>query len=248
MARGIRRTAPRSDEHCLREVGSESESKLTESSDALRPAVFLDRDGTICEEMGYLNHISRLHIFPFAARGHSPAERGRPAGDRGDQSVRHLARNFSGIAGRAGARAHHARTGGGAARAWTPITIARTSVRTIAIAASRCRACSIAPRASTGCSWTVPSWSAIAMATWSWRTRRRARRAGADRLWAGRIRTAAAGMAAAARCGRRRPGAGGGRDPRGIEMSAERRRSNRMRNAPQPVSTRPRARRRTLRA
>lgn len=34
---------------------------------ALRPAVFLDRDGTICEEMGYLNHISRLHIFSFAA-------------------------------------------------------------------------------------------------------------------------------------------------------------------------------------
>ena len=36
-------------------------------SKVLRPAVFLDRDGTICEEMGYLNHISRLHIFPFAA-------------------------------------------------------------------------------------------------------------------------------------------------------------------------------------
>lgn len=34
---------------------------------ALRPAVFLDRDGTICEEMGYLNHLSRLRIFPFAA-------------------------------------------------------------------------------------------------------------------------------------------------------------------------------------
>jgi len=33
----------------------------------LRPAVFLDRDGTICEEMGYLNHLSRLHIFPFTA-------------------------------------------------------------------------------------------------------------------------------------------------------------------------------------
>jgi D-glycero-D-manno-heptose 1,7-bisphosphate phosphatase len=32
-----------------------------------RPAVFLDRDGTICEEVGYLNHISRLHIFAFAA-------------------------------------------------------------------------------------------------------------------------------------------------------------------------------------
>ena len=33
----------------------------------LRRAVFLDRDGTLCEEMGYLNHISRLRIFPFAA-------------------------------------------------------------------------------------------------------------------------------------------------------------------------------------
>jgi D-glycero-D-manno-heptose 1,7-bisphosphate phosphatase len=33
----------------------------------LRPAVFLDRDGTICEEMGYLNHISRLQVFPWAA-------------------------------------------------------------------------------------------------------------------------------------------------------------------------------------
>jgi D-glycero-D-manno-heptose 1,7-bisphosphate phosphatase len=32
-----------------------------------RRAVFLDRDGTLCEEMGYLNHISRLHIYPFAA-------------------------------------------------------------------------------------------------------------------------------------------------------------------------------------
>jgi D-glycero-D-manno-heptose 1,7-bisphosphate phosphatase len=32
----------------------------------LRRAVFLDRDGTICEEVGYMNHISRLHIFPFA--------------------------------------------------------------------------------------------------------------------------------------------------------------------------------------
>jgi len=31
----------------------------------LRPAVFLDRDGTISEEVGYLNHVSRFHIFPF---------------------------------------------------------------------------------------------------------------------------------------------------------------------------------------
>jgi D-glycero-D-manno-heptose 1,7-bisphosphate phosphatase len=36
-------------------------------SSVLRPAVFLDRDGTICEEVGYLNHISRLMIYPWAA-------------------------------------------------------------------------------------------------------------------------------------------------------------------------------------
>lgn len=40
---------------------------MTQGSHGGRPAVFLDRDGTICEEMGYLNHISRLNIFPFAA-------------------------------------------------------------------------------------------------------------------------------------------------------------------------------------
>jgi len=34
---------------------------------ALRPAVFLDRDGTITEEVGYLNHIRRFRMFPFAA-------------------------------------------------------------------------------------------------------------------------------------------------------------------------------------
>jgi len=34
----------------------------------LRPAVFLDRDGTIAEEVGYLNHVSRFHMFPFAGQ------------------------------------------------------------------------------------------------------------------------------------------------------------------------------------
>lgn len=32
-----------------------------------RPAVFLDRDGTISEEVGYVNHIDRLQIFPWTA-------------------------------------------------------------------------------------------------------------------------------------------------------------------------------------
>lgn len=31
----------------------------------LRAAVFLDRDGTLCEEVGYLNHVSRFRMFPF---------------------------------------------------------------------------------------------------------------------------------------------------------------------------------------
>ena len=33
----------------------------------LRAAVFLDRDGTICEEVGYLNHVSRFRMFSFVA-------------------------------------------------------------------------------------------------------------------------------------------------------------------------------------
>lgn len=34
---------------------------------ARRPAVFLDRDGTMAEEVGYLNHVSRFRMFPFVA-------------------------------------------------------------------------------------------------------------------------------------------------------------------------------------
>ena len=34
---------------------------------ALRPAVFLDRDGTIAEEVGYLNHETRFRLLPRAA-------------------------------------------------------------------------------------------------------------------------------------------------------------------------------------
>ncbi len=32
----------------------------------MQKAVFLDRDGTIIEQMGYINHFSRIRIFPFA--------------------------------------------------------------------------------------------------------------------------------------------------------------------------------------
>jgi len=33
----------------------------------LRPAIFLDRDGTVTDEVGYINHISRAKIYPYAA-------------------------------------------------------------------------------------------------------------------------------------------------------------------------------------
>ena len=32
-----------------------------------RRAVFMDRDGTISEEIGYVNHPSRYRVFPYAA-------------------------------------------------------------------------------------------------------------------------------------------------------------------------------------
>jgi D-glycero-D-manno-heptose 1,7-bisphosphate phosphatase len=37
------------------------------NSHAPRRAVFLDRDGTIAEEVGYANHVSRFQMYPFAA-------------------------------------------------------------------------------------------------------------------------------------------------------------------------------------
>lgn len=33
----------------------------------MRPAVFMDRDGTISEEIGYVNHVSRFRVFAYSA-------------------------------------------------------------------------------------------------------------------------------------------------------------------------------------
>ncbi len=33
----------------------------------LRGGVFLDRDGTLAEEVGYVNHLSRFRLYPYAA-------------------------------------------------------------------------------------------------------------------------------------------------------------------------------------
>ncbi len=40
----------------------------TAPTGAPRPAVFLDRDGTVNEEYGYLNHVSRIRLIPGVAR------------------------------------------------------------------------------------------------------------------------------------------------------------------------------------
>src|ERR1041385_2211584 len=33
----------------------------------MRQAVFIDRDGTISEEVGYVNHPSRFRLFPYSS-------------------------------------------------------------------------------------------------------------------------------------------------------------------------------------
>jgi D-glycero-D-manno-heptose 1,7-bisphosphate phosphatase len=33
---------------------------------AKRPAIFLDRDGTLSEEVGYVNHVSRFRLYPWS--------------------------------------------------------------------------------------------------------------------------------------------------------------------------------------
>jgi D-glycero-D-manno-heptose 1,7-bisphosphate phosphatase len=55
-----------------------------------RRAVFMDRDGTISEEVGYVNHVSRYRVFPFAA------EAVRALNDAGRLAV--LVTNQAGVA------------------------------------------------------------------------------------------------------------------------------------------------------
>lgn len=40
----------------------------SDTEEAGRAAVFIDRDGTISEEVGYVNHPSRYRVFPYAAQ------------------------------------------------------------------------------------------------------------------------------------------------------------------------------------
>ena len=55
-----------------------------------RRAIFMDRDGTVCEEVGYVNHVSRVRLMPRSA------EAIRLANDAGFQTV--LVTNQAGVA------------------------------------------------------------------------------------------------------------------------------------------------------
>jgi D-glycero-D-manno-heptose 1,7-bisphosphate phosphatase len=49
-----------------RASGAASEAKALASANGERRAVFFDRDGTLNEEVGYVNHLERFLLFPFA--------------------------------------------------------------------------------------------------------------------------------------------------------------------------------------
>lgn len=40
---------------------------MNESQEIKKPAVFLDRDGTVCEEVGYLKNLEKLHLIDGSA-------------------------------------------------------------------------------------------------------------------------------------------------------------------------------------
>ena len=91
----------------------------------MKAAVFLDRDGTVNEEVGYVNHIDRFRIFPWTA----PAI--RKLNQAGLPSV--LVTNQSGVARgyfpEALVQEIHTRLQDELARFtpdWTPFTTART--------------------------------------------------------------------------------------------------------------------------
>ena len=186
------------------EFGSKSESR-----DALRPAVFLDRDGTICEEMGYINHISRVHVFPFAAAAI------RRLNEASVPVI--VVTNQSGISR-------------GIFPEWLVAQVHELITRELAEGGAKvdayyycshvrqdncdCRKPLTGPARSRRTRARATAGSFLRSGRSLWRrgtgaSRRRKGRIGLDRLWAGRARATAAGVAAAARCGRRRPGAGG---------------------------------------
>ena len=62
-------------------------------SGSRRPAVFLDRDGTLIEDVGYLGRVEQVQLYPWTIDGGPAVESGGPAGGGDDEPVRRGARN-----------------------------------------------------------------------------------------------------------------------------------------------------------
>ena len=143
----------------------------------LRRAAFLDRDGTICEEMGYVNHVDRLRIFPFAAAAIRRLNDARiPVIVVTNQSG--IARN---IFPESLVQQVHKKMISSlrrAARGSTAFIFARTRRKTPANAANRIPACSSARLANMRSILPLPGWSATATRISRWLTRR-----GAAEFW-----------------------------------------------------------------
>jgi HAD superfamily hydrolase (TIGR01662 family) len=127
----------------------------------LHPAVFLDRDGTIAEEVGYLNHASRFRMFPFVAAAIQRLnEAGLPV---------IVVTNQSGV-GRGyfpESLVHTVNELMTRQLAEVGAIIVRTYPPEIAAAASQKPACwTVRPRSSIS-TYNAPSWLATAMATWN---------------------------------------------------------------------------------
>ena len=52
------------DHQCMRGIGVDAGAGLG-PKDAMKPAVFLDRDGTMIEDVGYLDSLSRIAFYPW---------------------------------------------------------------------------------------------------------------------------------------------------------------------------------------
>ena len=94
-----------------------------------RPAVFLDRDGTLIEDIGYLALRPRGGVLPVDGRCRSRAQSGRPSGRRHHESVRRGARHPHRGDDRRCASASLDRCSTRAAPVSTRITIVRTIPR-----------------------------------------------------------------------------------------------------------------------
>ena len=179
----------------------------------MKRAVFLDRDGTLIEEAGYLDRLERLVFFPYSVDAVRLLNRGRLRRDRGrHQPGRHRPRHRSTNRSSARRTAHIAATARGGRRARStafyycphhPDGVGRAVSHGRATAASRSRACSRRAAADLGSrSLALVRRRRSLARRRGGAGRRRARRAGAHRL---RPTEAARAAATAPRRDRRQP-------------------------------------------